>query len=233
MDRPDFIAVVGQAAAIVLLESASPLEEAILLEACDDSSPTRLLPMTLPERILARDRRCRGLAVAASPGTLAIASTAAPDPALVAFLAPPPGDGRSPALDVLALPWLAARTQAASPASLTRLAGGDATDHGLPSLFPANNAGRPLVVEEVVPAAAAAAAAAAPTSGAALDTPLSAELARHLRAMEAGLRRQVREVEAGLHQRLDRLEMVLGLLLQEQQRHRGADATANAPGSAS
>lgn len=239
VDRADYIVAVPHCDAICLLESASSLQEVVHLIVAADGS-LRLDTAATDPKLVAEDRRCRGAAATNTPGLLLLASVPAPDREAAAFLSVPAGDSSPPDLKMVQPRWLtpkmvqpfstvqgrsASRAKDSSAAAATTDADADATvpvnisdaeadASALPPLFPS------VAASGVRPRAGAIEMMADSKNA---ETPLAAvasadaiqALQQQLRAMEAGLRRQIKAVEDGMHQRLDRLEMILGLLLQE------------------
>ena len=209
MDRADFISAAPGCDTVCLLESASPLQEVVHLSATADGD-IRLHTQAAQPLLVPDDRRCRGVAPTARAGALLVASVPAPDPEAAAFLFAPASDTASPEVSVVRPPWLVPKqpkreAQAPLP-SLFAVAGGRRS----PSPAPAAAAIQVLEDEQQPPTHGAGGASASPSPGGDVRA-----VQQQLRAMEAGLRRQMKAIEDGVHQRLDRLEMILGLLLQE------------------
>jgi len=243
VDRADYIVAAPHCDAICLLESASSLQEVVHLTLAADGS-LRLDTAATDPKLVAEDRRCRGAAATNTPGLLLLASVPAPDREAAAFLSVPASDSSSPDLKMVQPRWLTPKmvqpvsrvqerggsfakdssvTVAATAADANAGADGTVTTHAsdveadassLPPLFPSAAASGRRLRTGAIEMLAESRNVKTP-----LATVVSADamqgLQQQLRAMEAGLRRQIKAVEDGMHQRLDRLEMILGLLLQE------------------
>lgn len=212
MTQPDFVLVHAATGAVLIGESASPLDEVLLLE--DTTDGVALRSIAAADRLLPNTARMRGLCGhPTDDSAVCVAHVPAPDPALVALMyaARPPEP--MPQLKVVRPAWAASRVAIADEEEQEEEAEEDA-EGALPTLSALLSGGADsATARPKIETLQSEAVSGVTTTPQALQSTQLQPLLQHMHAMDASLRRAMQSMEQRVQQRLDRLEMMLGLLL--------------------